>query len=375
MQRQWKIVVAGSLVVGAVIAGPTWAAPPWSTLLPFKRIEADPNKDYLLTQEHGPWLVMCRSFAGETADQEAHALVLELREKFKLKAYVHKQTYDFTKPEVGRGYNKFGGPKLMVPQNGAKFEEIAVLVGNFETVDDPKAQDALEKIKYARPACLEIDGQKNTSQRYAGWRNIVQRINPDSDRNIKDKGPMRMAFVTRNPLLPDEYFAPQGLDKFVIELNEDVEYSLLKNRGVYTVRIASFQGDTTMKLDEIEEKERSSVKHSKLEQGAINAHKIVMALREQGVDAYEFHDRHESIVTVGSFESIGEPREDGRIEIDPRVKAVMDRFGAKQLQLPGQYATGLSPQKVAGISLDIQPTPVKVPRQSIGAVYARRPLE
>lgn len=375
MQRHWKIVIAGSLVAGAVMAGPLWAAPPWSTLLPFKKIEADPNKDYMLTQDHGPWLVMCRSFAGETAPQEAHDLVLELREKFKLKAYVHKQNYDFTKPEVGLGYNKFGGPKMMVPRNGAKFEEIAVLVGNFETVDDGKVQEVLETIKYARPKCLEISTNTKSSQRFAGWRAVVQRINPDKDRSIKDKGPMRMAFVTRNPLLPDEYFTPQGLDKFVIELNKDKEFSLLKNRGAYTVRIASFQGDSTMKLDEIERKERDSVRHSKLEEGAIKAHKITTALREQGIDAYEFHDRYESIVTVGSFESVGSPREDGRIEINPSVKAVMDRFGAQQLQLPGQYSTGLSPQKIAGITLDIQPTPVLVPRQSIGAVYARRPVD
>ena len=35
------------------------ATPPWMSLLPFKRIDSDPNKSYELTEEHGPWLEGC----------------------------------------------------------------------------------------------------------------------------------------------------------------------------------------------------------------------------------------------------------------------------------------------------------------------------
>ena len=53
---------------------------------------------------------------------------------------------------------------------------------------------------------------------------------------------MRNAFITTNPLLPDEYFVPKGLDRLVLEMNEPVKYSLLDCPGKYTVKIATFTG-------------------------------------------------------------------------------------------------------------------------------------
>ena len=54
---------------------------------------------------------------------------------------------------------------------------------------------------------------------------------------------------------------------------------------------------------------------SALEEAGEAAHKLVEVLRNQGYEAYEFHDRGSSIVTVGSFDSVGTPRADGKIEI------------------------------------------------------------
>jgi len=47
---------------------------------------------------------------------------------------------------------------------------------------------------------------------------------------------------------------------------------------------------------------------SELEAAAEKAHRLAKALRMKGYDAYEFHDRYASIVTVGSFNSAGTPR-------------------------------------------------------------------
>ena len=80
-------LLVGSIVFATLAALPGMveveAAPPWATLVPFKRIEADPRKAYELTDSDGPWLIMCTSFAGPTAEQQAHDLVLELRQRFK----------------------------------------------------------------------------------------------------------------------------------------------------------------------------------------------------------------------------------------------------------------------------------------------------
>ena len=101
------------------------AAPPWSSLTPFKRIEADPNKSYTLTENQGPWVILAASFMQEDADEQAHNLVLELRKRFKMKAYVHHRDYDFTKRETGLGLDRYGRPKRMKYVNESKFTATA----------------------------------------------------------------------------------------------------------------------------------------------------------------------------------------------------------------------------------------------------------
>ncbi|MFW6124704.1 MAG: hypothetical protein ACOC46_01040, partial [Pirellulales bacterium] len=95
-------------------------------------------------------------------------------------------------------------------------------------------------------------------------------------------------------------------------------------------------------------------------------HRLTVALRMKGYDAYEFHERHASIVCVGSFSSVGKPRQDGKIEINPKIHLLMKKFGARKVSVPGQPA-GMERKSVVGIPLDIQPIPVKVPKESISA--------
>jgi len=155
----------------------------------------------------------------------------------------------------------------------------------------------------------------------------------------------------------------------VLEMNEDAEFSLLRNRGKYTVKVATFQGVSTSKLDEIAKLERGQIR-GKLEEAALKANKLAKALRAEGVEAYEFHDRNESIVCVGSFESVGTPREDGKIEINPAINKVIKEYSPEQTQLLGQEV-GLQPRTLAGVAFDIQPIPVQVPKVSVGASYAK----
>ncbi len=342
------------------------AAKPWERLIPFKRVEADKEKDYQLTENHGPWMILAATFAGPGAEQQARQLVYELRREFNVEAFIHEESYDFSKPVVGLGLNRYGGPKVMRYANAGKFDELAVLIGNFQSVNDPAVEKMLEKIKYARPDCLDINKNKSTTQRFIGLRELQRRLSPDEDR--REQGPMRNAFVTRNPLLPQEFFVPQGVDPLVERMNEEVEYSLLDNKGRYTVRVATFRGASTMKLEEIERHGKGLP--SKLEEAAMKAHELTVALRKQRVEAYEFHDRHESIVTVGSFDSIGRQLPDGKTELDPRIYQLMQRYGAEQKQLPGQSSLGLVPRDLNGIAFDVQPLPIEVPQPSIAAAYA-----
>ncbi|MEI8153499.1 MAG: hypothetical protein WCG92_18160, partial [Hyphomicrobiales bacterium] len=95
------------------------------------------------------------------------------------------------------------------------------------------------------------------------------------------------------------------------------------------------------------------------------------SLRKKGYEAYEYHDRTSSIVTVGSFSSVGTKRPDGKIEVNPTIKKYISIFGPNMGTEPGKPGEIGKARKEAGIPLDLQPMPVEVPRLSISGVYER----
>ncbi|MCO6454303.1 MAG: hypothetical protein J5I93_03220 [Pirellulaceae bacterium] len=369
-----SVRMLASLLVLALLSttATVQAKPPWGSLIPFTRVEADPNVSYELSENHGPWMILVSSFAGPGAEQQAHKLVLELRREFRLPAYIHRKSYDYSQPVTGLGLNRYGEPKKMRYRHAGKFDEYAVLVGDFDSFENPQVAKTLQRIKYAHPACLDFKQNKQTAQRLVLLREIHRRITNDEDK--RSQGPMGSAFVTRNPLLPEEYFRDGKLDELVLQMNQEVEFSLLDNPGKYTVRVATFRGQETMNLEEIERLQDNSGGSTKLAEAADRAHRVAMGLRRRGVEAYEFHDRHESIVTIGSFESLGRTLDNGSLELNPAVHKVMKDFSARQEVLPGGGAAGLVPVNVDGVPLDVQPLPIEVPRQSVSTALraARR---
>jgi hypothetical protein len=366
--RQAVLVCIAS-VGFSVVERQAQALPPLR-MLNIRQIEADENNPYWLTDENGPWCILASSFAGEGAAAEAHKLVIELRRKHGLEAYMHKQRYDYNQNVQGLGVDKYGAPKRMRYLHGGAYDEIAVLVGNYNSVNDPNVDKTLEKIKYLKPASLNLEGRKQSTQRFAGLRAMHKRISGDSEKSRR--GPMGNAFVTRNPLLPQQMFATKGVDRFVLDMNKEVPHSLLDCPGKFSVKVATFRGNVIIDQKQIEQIESGGGMKSRLDDAAVKAHTLTEALRKKGIEAYEFHDRFESIVTVGSFDAVGTPREDGRIEINPAVYRIMNEFSGNRTEiLGGAAAPGLQPKKIAGVLLDVQPVPVEVPKRSIGADYAR----
>jgi hypothetical protein len=342
-------------------------APPWATLVPFRKVDADPKKTYELEEKNGPWMIMAASFAGATAEEQSRELVLELRQRFRVEAFTFRKTYDFSKPTEGLGYSRYGGPRRMRHLTNHKFEEIAVLVGNFGSIEDPQIQKTLEQIKFGRPECLDPSKKPSSSQRLAGLRTLYSMLSANPAE--QSKGPMGAAFVTRNPMLPEGLFVAKGIDPFVVDMNKDLPNSLLKCQGRYSVRIASFRGVDTMKPAEFERLTSEPRKLSKIDEAALKASRLCAALREKGIEAFEFHDRTESIVTVGSFNEVGQPRPDGKTEINPAVHKVMQDYGPIEQAKPGTNQMDLYARVINGIRLDPQAMPVEVPRQSIATAY------
>jgi hypothetical protein len=370
-RRLWIVL---GIVVLTVSTRSAVADAPWNKLVLFRHLEADPNEMYPLADTNGPWMIMAATFSGDGAAEQARKLIYELRKEYKLPAYSYQKKFEYSKPVEGKGLTPKGEAPKMRYRRDEDIVEIAVLVGDFPSFDDPEAQKVLRRLKYATPKTLEVDPDKSR-QALASYRNLQkkarQALFAKNDPNA-GKGPMANAFVVTNPILPPEYFVPKGVDKLILEMNSGVPHSLLDCPGAYTVKVATFTGHAVI-LDKKRQEaiERGEMPKSYLEEAAKNAHLLTEALRKKGWEAYEYHDRNSSIVTVGSFTTVGSKRADGKIEINPQIHKIMKTFGAETKLEPGKPAQVGEPKKLAGIPFDVQPVPVEVPKMGISNIYER----
>jgi hypothetical protein len=375
-----------SMIFGTLFGacGAAVAAPPWGDLIASKTVQAEQGKEYPLSEQNGPWMIMTSSFSGDGAEKQAQDLVYELRKRYKLPAYTYKGHFDLGEAQ-GRGIDEFGNAKKF---QYAKYKdskdrekarrpeltEIAVLVGNYQSPEDPDAQKTLQKIKFTAPECLEIKEGVKTNQSLVGLRRLIsETVGGDQ----KKKGPMGHAFITPNPVLPSEFFSQRkGVDPVIVALNEGVPYSLLDCPGKYTVQVATFKGQVIIKQDEIKAIQNGDKEmKGELAKAAEKADKLTKALRVKGYEAYQFHDHYASIVTVGSFDSVGTPRADGKTEINPEIHKIMNTFGAKPTTLPGQTTPVTPLRTLVGIPFDIQSIPVEVPKRSFSTAMRNRDTE
>ena len=293
---------------------------------------ANPHADsYSLTQESGPWLIVAASFSGDGADKQAHELASELRDRFHLHAYVHEMDFKFKDDSDNNG--KYGSTTRRRLRRGDEVREIAVLVGDFPSINGPDAQQMLAHVKSLQPNALNVDPDQ-TAQTLAQTRRLEDAALEKLGK-ARQHGPMGQAFFTRNPLLPREYFVPKGVDPFVAKMNEGVEHSLLDCPGLQTIQVATFRGKTILQTsakDEVESKSfwGSHKKDDKdpLIEAAENAHLLAKELRAHGYDAYEFHDRTQSIVTIGAFAQVTQQLPDGRVVAIPEVQKIVQTFDA-----------------------------------------------
>ncbi|MCA8990505.1 MAG: hypothetical protein KDA88_00915 [Planctomycetaceae bacterium] len=278
------------------------------------RIEADPSKEYRLTHHRGPWMIMVATMhsldgetpeGGKTPDEAAHELVIELRQ-LGLPAYVHE--YEPGNERVAT-YDRLGREESR--KNLHRRRSVSVIAGNYPDVENKIAQDTLKWLKKLNPKCLQ--------------EGVIYEPTPGRP------GPLAGAFLTPNPLLSQEELAQRERDPLLISLNGGERYSLYENKGKYTLVIARFYGKSVnVKAGEqVPDIESFFKGGNDLDNAAEAAQELAVVLRGKydvsangyfnNVEAYVWHDRHESIVTVGSFSS---PQ-------DPNIKRYMAIFGPR----------------------------------------------
>ena len=350
--RFWLLVV---VCLGAPVAPEAHGQSGWLPTSWFSSSgDVDSKAMYPLAERDGPWLVLATTFRGEGAREDARRLVQDLRRTHKVKAFTHEKSFDYTGSQPGLGLNPDGTPKKMRYANAEQVVEVAVLVGDFAAFDDPRGQKMLAKVKSLRPEALT--GDRGKSQSFSDFRKMI------GLERTAGKGPMHLAFVIPNPLLPEDYFSRQQVDRFVLDMNADVTHSLLDCPGLYSVRVATFTGSGTFDQKAIAAGEDDVELEGRLVEAAEKAHRLTASLRKSGWEAWEYHDRESSIVCIGSLDSKTVPGPQGTA-LHPEIARIVRELGPD----PTRLATGVVlPRTVDGIMLDVHPAPIHVPRAPEG---------
>jgi len=305
----------------------------------YARVEADPNKDYAITAEAGPWLIYTAHFVGQDAPQLAHEMVLEIRSRFNLPAWVFNRSEEerrIQQEKVRQLREKYKDYQVPIKTTRVQ-EQCAVLVGGYKDFD--AATRALKTVKNLQPP---------SSDRLKPQ---VVVIKPGEKEGEEDKvykdfaNPFKNSFVTRNPTVKFERPAENKSDPFIKRLNAYESFSLLKCKKRYTLVVAAFPGPVSYQsespsssfLDKLWGKSTGEA----LEAVGQNAHNLAKLLRDPQLkfEAYVLHLRGGSLVTIGGFD-----RAD-----DPQIQTIQ-RALASSLQL-GQ-----------GVQMLPEPFPIEVPR-------------
>jgi hypothetical protein len=290
-------------------------------------IEAVKGKRYRLTKQHGPWMVMVASFRepppdrkidGMTPQEAADELVFELRKR-NVPAYTFAQeTVEDTITTPDRRGRIHSG--RITAQQGS----VVVLAGNYESIDPSDsegkiARQTLEWVKNFEPEFLTAEDPTAPRRIDRGGNPLAGQL-----KRLKTGGlwratqgqpkPLSGAFLTTNPMLSLEEVNLRRQDPLIAKLNPDTPLSLLNNPGRYSLVVATFTGRVTSSERKAEEWEDDH-----LDSAGLDAWQLANRLRNQKIEAWVYHDRYRSLVTVGSFDTPG----------DPRIPQAQQTYGAK----------------------------------------------
>ncbi len=326
--KRFVFVMAGALALAAV--GPARA-----------RVEADPNKEYPITPEAGPFAILVKPYSGADAHDLAKNLALHLRQQG-WPAYV----YDYTAEEQKKAREWIEERYKDVPADARPHRTIhvepqwGVFIGGYRDFDG--ASRDLAKVKQLPEPKL----------------NFIEAglIDPQT-KQVYQISTYAQCMATRNPTVPLTKRDPNAPDPSWKNLNDGRPYNLLTKCGKpWTLAVAQFHGTgmiqprstTSRILDSVGLGDKSN---DMLEASAAQAEEIARVLREGfkpvdgspalKFDAYVLHTRSGSVVTVGGYDSMD----------DPRMKLVAEKL--KNMRF------GVSKE---ALHLFEQPLPMKVPQ-------------
>jgi hypothetical protein len=284
----------------------------------------DPTREYQVMPSQGPWMICIQSYSGPDAPALAVQLALELRNTYKLPAFIFNHGAEERRQEMDRvaqivqkqrdylaQMNVTPDPKTKIRVKHMRIEEqCAVLVGGYKTVEAARASlDAIRKLPPPDPTRIKVQHEMFIAQADADGK-----LNAGSASKASH-GLFMQGFVVRNPTVPAE--RPVNKDEmdlaYLQKLNAGEQFSLLHCPRKYTLAITQMQTPTVVQSRStsssfMDSLGLGSTPAGKADAAANNAHNLAEVLRKANLEAYVLHTKFSSVVTVGGYDSIDDPR-------------------------------------------------------------------
>gem|GEM_PF-3594760 len=301
---------------------------------PTIQLPTEPIEPYLLTKECGPFMVVAHTFRGPEAVKYAQALAMELRSAHQLRAYIYFKKIKPMNSNV-RGVPPTSSPadgegRISEPEVYRIYDEAAVLVGDAPTLKD--AESLLKVVKKVKPAILD------SVPSIFPWRNGTG---------------LKNAVVTANPLIPAQQLFAREADPVVDRMNRG-PHTIYNNPGPYTLVVARFTGRSTYSESDKDFFDDSNLKNSPLATASDEAELLAAELnkdpmlKKAGMEAYVYHDRKKSVVTLGSFPEMIESKDLPRNQKVQSIRQHLDKLNQQYLN-SGKFQSPLAPVDVMNV--------------------------
>lgn len=312
--RKTIALALGGLLLSAALS-------PVHAQLPLPPGTKEPQAEYALKPQHGPFMVYVASFRGEEAYELSHGLAQELREQYKMQAFIIRRVDRDAETERQRlleiQARQVGEEAAMTRRRIVRVpDEYAVMVGHF--ADMKAAAEMCKKLK-------TMDRPTSIGGGIVMWRQRVDTPKPSDVKKLNEQrtNPFTHVFPTSNPLAKQQQ-RKDGSNPFQAmdwkEINKKEQYSLLQCPQPYTLVFKEFRSKEAAKLrpkqdyDPLKQngKPRFATRDAftflpPIMDQADEALKEAEGLRGKGFPAYVLHLGETSYVTVGGYTGLRDP--------------------------------------------------------------------
>jgi hypothetical protein len=362
MRALFSLTLFALLSVTAAAQFPGTPAPAAQTsVIPAMPAAAPSAHPWYIKPEMGQWMICVKSYVGERARVNAEALATEIREKYKVPAYLFERGGEEKRREEARYAAELAKKKA---EEEAQFKDLmaklrAEAAAKGMEFIEPKRNTIVPHVKYEEQYAVLIGGWPSME----AARKELEKIRmwePPANKHLMDVttigraeagklqgeyayiNPFQAAMVVKNPVAAHQ-LDPEGEAevKMTLKLNADEEFSVLKIQKPWTICVKHFTPPHEVKgkdadrslMDRLFKPQKDAMvataEHARSMAKMLRSMKPTREFPYGPFEAYVLHTKNGSLVCVGQFNAAEDPELMKMQEVLGLMKFNVSHDGAK----------------------------------------------